>query len=145
MAQGLETVEGATLIVTYDLDTLGISLQTVGTGNRFNASLGCQFFTEIDGQANTLSVGSKELHVVGKFAFLVDYLDSFLQVESVSSIHIQEMWCRAHDESVMIQFLARNHVHVLLFRTLATQVLCLSALCKCSHQEGCHQHFSSHK
>ena len=144
LAQSLQTIEGTTLIVAHNLDSLGISLQAVGTRNRFNASLGSQFFTEIDGQANALSVGGKELHVVGKLAFLVDYLYSILQVESVSSIHIQEMWCRTHDESVMIQFLARNHVHVLLFRTLAAQVLSLSALCKCSHQEGCHQHFSSH-
>ena len=144
LAQSLQTVEGTTLIVSHNLDTFGISLQAVSTRNRLYASLGSEFFTEIDSQANAFGVGGKKLHVVGKLAFLVYHLDTFLQVESVSSIHIQEMWCRAHDESVMIQFLTRNHVYVLLFRTLAAQVLCLSALCKCSHQEGCHQHFSSH-
>ena len=144
LAQSLQTVEGTTLVEAHNLDTLGISLQAVSTRNRLYASLGSEFFTEIDSQANALGVGGKKLHVIGKLAFLVYHLDTFLQVESVSSIHIQEMWCRAHDESVMIQFLTRNHVYVLLFRTLAAQVLCLSALCKCSHQEGCHQHFSSH-
>ena len=144
LAQGLQAIESATLIVSHNLDTFGISLQAVSTRYRLHASLGSKLLTEIDGQANALGVSGQELHIISKLTFLVNHLDTLLQVESVSSIHIQEMWCRAHDESVMIQFLTRNHVYVLLFRTLAAQVLCLSALCKCSHQEGCHQHFSSH-
>ena len=144
LAQGLQAIECTTLVVSHNLDTLGISLQAVSTRYRLHTSLSCKFFTEIDGQANALGVSGQELHIISKLTFLVNHLDTLLQVESVSSIHIQEMWCRTHDESVMIQFLTRNHVYVLLLRTLAAQVLCLSALCKCSHQEGCHQHFSSH-
>ena len=144
LAQGLQAIESTTLIVSHNLDTLSISLQAVSTRYRLHTSLSSKLLTEIDGQANALGVSGQELHIICKLTFLVDYLDTLLQVESVSSIHIQEMWCRTHDESVMIQFLTRNHVHVLLLRTLAAQVLCLSTLCKRCHQHSSKNHFSSH-
>ena len=144
LAQGLQAIESTTLIVSHNLDTLGISPQAVSTRYRLHSCFSSKLLTEINGQANALGVSGQELHIISKLTFLVNHLDTLLQVESVSSIHIQKMWCRTHDESVMIQFLTRNHVHVLLFRTLAAQVLCLSALCKCCHQHSSQNYFSSH-
>ena len=144
LAQGLQAIESTTLIVSHNLDTLGISPQAVSTRYRLHSCFSSKLLTEINSQANALGVSGQELHIISKLTFLVNHLDTLLQVESVSSIHIQEMWCRTHNESVMIQFLTRNHVHVLLFRTLAAQVLCLSALCKSCHQHSSQNYFSSH-
>ena len=126
LAQSLKSVERATLVVAHDVDTLLVDGEEISARyHLLQTSLLCRFLAEGDVERSALSVLLEEVDVASKFARLVDELNASAEVGPCLQVEVEVVRRRVYDDAVVVEFLARHHVHILLFTTLRVEVECL--------------------
>ena len=122
LAQGLQAVEGASLVVARDGDALLVDAQDVGARDSAHAGLaGCPP-AEVDGQTDAPVARRQEARVGAEAAFLVFDAHAAADVEALRGREGHALGRGVDDEAAVVHALAGNGFDDLYFRTLRSQV-----------------------
>ena len=122
LAERLDAVEGAALVVSRDPDPLLPDLQGVGSRTGLDAAFGSLPGPEVDLEHRTLLRRGEEAEVVGEPAPEILDAEALRQVERSGTVCRKVVGRRVDDDAPVVHPLSRHGQDILRFGTLRREV-----------------------